>query len=97
MLYKLIFIERPPLYNGWGHPLDSQSTQLHYFLLVYKGQQIELRSNHEQTLPCVTQRHGKMNARDIVKSVNLFMAIKWGELQALDELNIQFSLQETYI
>ena len=25
------------------------------------------------------------------------MAIEWGELQALDELNIQFSLQETYI
>ena len=38
-----------------------------------------------------------MNARDIVKSVNLFMAIEWGELQALDELNIQFSLRETCI
>ena len=38
-----------------------------------------------------------MNTSEIVKSVNLIMAIEWGELQALDELNIQFSLQETYI
>ena len=41
--------------------------------------------------------HGKMNTSEIVKSVNLIMAIEWAELQALDELNIQFSLQETYI
>ena len=38
-----------------------------------------------------------MNTSEIVKSVNLIMAIEWAELQALDELNIQFSLQETYI
>ena len=41
--------------------------------------------------------HGKMNTNEIVKSVNLIMAIEWGELQGLDELNIQFSLQETDI
>ena len=97
MFYKLICIKRSPLYNGCGHPLDSQSAKLHYFLLVYNGQQIRLRSNHEQTLLCVPQSTRKMNARDIVKSVNLFVAIEWGELQALDELNIQFSLGQTYI
>ena len=80
-----------------GSPFRLPKYTIALFIIIYKGQQIELRSNHEQTLPCVPQRHGKMNARDIVKSVNLFMAIEWGELQALDELNIQFSLQETYL
>ena len=78
-------------------PLDSQNARLHYFLPVYKGQQIGLRSNHAANFAVSSKVHGKMNSSEIVKSINLFIVIEWRKLQALDELNIQFSLQETYI
>ena len=41
---------------------------------------------------------GKMNAGEIVESVNLFMAIEWGNYKlALKELNVQLNLKETCI
>ena len=56
---KLICIKRSPLYNGCGHPLDSQNAQFRYILPVYNGQQIGLQSNHEQTSICVFQSRRK--------------------------------------
>ena len=69
---KLICIKRSSLYNGCGHPLDSQNAQFHYILPVYNGQQIG-----KLQYVCSTA-NGKMNVSEIVKSVNLFMAIEWG-------------------
>ena len=70
------------------------STIFYLFITVNKLDYDQIMSKLRYVCPKV---HGKMNARDIVKSVNLLMAIECGELQVLDELNIQFSLQETYI
>ena len=67
-----ICIKRSPLYNGCGHPLDSRSAQFHYILPVYNGQQIGKLQYVWSTAD------GKMNASEIVKSVNLFMVMEWG-------------------
>ena len=69
---KLICRKRYPLYNGCGYSLDSQNAQFHYILLVYNGQ---IMSKLQYVCSKVD---GKMNVREIVKSVNLFMAIEWG-------------------
>ena len=69
---KLICIKRSSLYNGCGHPLDSQNAQFHYILPVYNAQQIGKLQYVWSTVD------GKMNVSEIVKSVNLFMAIERG-------------------
>ena len=76
---KLICIKRSPLYNGCGHPLDSQNAQFDYifylFITVHKLDYDQIKDKIQDVCSKVD---GKMNASKIVESVNLFMAIEWG-------------------
>ena len=98
-LRKLNCIERSPLQNRCGPApfrLPKCTIALFFYLCIKVDKQ-----DYDQVMSKLcyvsSKVHGKMNTSEIVKSVNLIMAIEWGELQGLDELNIQFSLQETYI
>ena len=98
-LRKLNCIERsPPLKQMRSGPL--QTLKMHDCIILYLCIKVD-KQDYDQVMSKLcyvsSKVHGKMNTNEIVKSVNLIMAIEWGELQALDELNIQFSLQETDI
>ena len=87
-----------PLKQMRSGPL--QTPKMHDCIIFYLCIKVD-KQDYDQVMSKLcyvsSKVHGKMNTSEIVKSVNLIMAIEWGELQALDELNIQFSLQETYI
>ena len=79
MFCKLICLKRSPLYDGCGHPLDSQNAQFDYifylFITVHKLDDDQIKDKIQDVCSKVD---GKMNASKIVESVNLFMAIEWG-------------------
>ena len=87
-----------PLKQMRSGPL--QTPKMHDCIIFYLYIKVD-KQDYDQVMSKLcyvsSKVHGKMNTSEIVKSVNLIMAIEWAELQALDELNIQFSLQETYI
>ena len=77
---KLICIKRSPLYNGCGHPglwtpKMLNSTIFYLFITVNKLVYDQIMSKLQYVCSKVD---GKMNVSEIVKSVNLFMAIEWG-------------------
>lgn len=76
---KLICIKRSPLYNGYGHPLDSQNVQfLYFFYLFITVNKLDYDQIMDKLQYVRSKVDGKMNASEIVESVNLFMAIDWG-------------------
>ena len=75
---KLICIKRYPLYNGCGYSLDSQNAQFHYIYLFITVNKLDYDQIMDKLQYVRSKVDGKMNASEIVKSVNLFMAIEWG-------------------
>ena len=79
MFCKLICLKRCPLYNGCSHPLDSQNTQFHYFFYLFiTVNKLGYDQIKDKIQYVCSKVDGKMNASEIVESVNLFMAIEWG-------------------
>ena len=64
MFCKLICLKRSPLYNGCGHPLDSQNAQFDYifylFITVHKLDYDQIKDKIQDVCSKVD---GKMNAR----------------------------------
>ena len=78
MFCKLICLKRSPLYNGCGHPLDSQNAQFHYiFYLFITVNKLDYDQIKDKIQDVCSKVDGKMNASEIVESVNLFMGIEW--------------------
>ena len=86
---KLICIKRSSLYNGCGHPLDSQNPQFHYIYLFITVNKL---ANFNMCAP--QQREKWMLAKS---SNQPFHGNRMGELQTLNELHIQLNLKETCI